>query len=720
MNIRTFVYTAPLAKAGIGVLLALIAFSCIKTPLEPILPASDIQMSIPIIDRTRTVADLYGKPASNVDYDSTLGTYVYQSTQASKPVPLDTLKATPHDQSSVVALGKITLPGLPGSTQALTASSLGIAPVTYPGPPVPTPPTYNVRLPGTAFPSNTQFDWLATDTGSVTLSVTNTLPLQVDFPQGLRLKNNSTNPQDTTTIAFFNVGLVDSAGTPGSTVTKTVNISKKFIYAALQTDSIRFNTITRSTSFTISSSSGISFTFSSGSFVVDSATAVIPNQVLVPTADTLFTVDDSVTIQDADFRSGTFNAVLQNHSNVSVSMYLQFNDLINTQTGQSFLINQVLPALGSITSPVSLNQYRIQTAPSALGTKLSFRLGISSISSAAKVAITSHDFISAGIQVGSPFVIKSVTGKIKPTVLAVNTGASGVSLGDATNKLTVDSVNFSSESIALNLGIYSGFVMDYNLTLQGISRKVFPNKVISYPVPGPNGGSQHRIIPTPGKLTQIVLDNSTGFQSFLNQFFPSLPDTFIVTGTVTLNPSDVFPTGLGSATIYDTSKVYSSISVFFPMKMGISNATYRDVINIKGTFDSSFVSDVKSGSLHFSIDNGLPLNLAFGASFMGRDSASGAQMTLLTIPIGGSLQQIAGSSVDPATGEATTPNASTFSISLLPAEVQQLAASDSVALTFQLGTSGTPPTQPIVLSASNTIHVRASANMVYTVNKKKN
>jgi hypothetical protein len=716
MNMRSVLAKAYTFRFAVGILLTVIAFGCIKMPLDPILPASDIQMSIPIIDRTRTVAELYSKPASNVSYDSTLGTYAYKSTQASKPTPLDTLKATPRNQSSTVALGTITLPGLPSTSQAYTASQMGVPTGPVPGPPIAvTLPSQSIKLAGVSIPAppNSQFDWLAIDTGSVTLSVTNTLPLQITFPQGLRLKNNSVNPPDTNTFAFFNLGVVDS----GATVVRTVSLTKKLIYSALQTDSVKFTTNSRTGPFTVSSSAGVTFTFSSGSFVVDSAAAVIPNQVIVPTTDSLFTVDDSVVVETADFRSGTFNAVIQNHSNVTVAMYLRFTDLINTQTSASFVINQNLAPNSLNSYPVNLAQYKISTTPSTLGTKLSFRLGINSIQSAAKVPITSHDYISSGIQVGSPFVIKSVYGKIKPTTLAVNTGTKG--FGTDVLGFTADSVNFSQQSLTLNLGFYSGFVMDYNLTLRGISRSA--NKTVTYTVPPPSGaGSQHRLTPDPSgtQLTQIVLDNSTGFNTFLKSFFPALPDTFILSGTVTLNPPDVFASAGGYQTINDTSKLYSSIGIFFPMKMGISNAQYKDVISIKGTFDSSFVSDVKSGSLYFSIDNGLPLSFGFLASFEGLDNTIHARRTFLTIPTNGTPQVISGGTVNTTTGMVSGSRTTSFQISLVSDEIQQLVAADSVAMVFQLSTSNAPT--PIVLSASDLIHVRASATMVYTVNKKKN
>jgi len=703
----------PIAFLGIGAVLSIIALSCVKIPTEPtIFPQSDIQASIPIIDRTWTLGQLYGKKSSNVSYVDSLHTQVYQSVLNTKPLALDTLKATPHDQSSKVALGEITLPGLSSSSQSFTASDLGATTGTYLSPPLPSYPGASTSLQGISLPASGQFDWLGVDSGTVSLTITNTLPLQISFPQGLRLKNNSTSPQDTTTIAPFNIPQIDSAGTAGSTWTGSFTISKKIVYAALKSDSIKVNLLGRTGSFTISPTAGVSFTFSSGSFLVDSAAAVIPNQTIVPTTDSLFTVDDSIVVKDADFRSGSFNAVIKNHSNVTVAMYLQFNDLVNTQSNQSFLINQNLLPNDSIVSPVNLSQYSIHTTPSNLGSKISFRLGISSIQSVNKISITSHDFITSGIEVTSPFVIKSVTGKIKPTTLIVNNGMPGLQ-GDVSN-FSATSINFSSQSITLNLGVYSGFVTDYNLTLTGISRA--QNKTVTLVIPPPAGSAQNRITPSANGLAQIVLNNSTGFGTFLSSFFQAIPDTFILNGSVTINPSDVFGTPGGYATIYDTSKLYSSVDFYFPLDVGISNAQYADVVPIKGKFDSSFVGNTKSGSLYFTISNGLPVSFGFLATFQKYDPVIKGPRTLLTVPVSGAPEIIQGGKVN-ASGIVTSDSSTSFSLSLYNAQIQQLVNADSVGVLFLLSTSS-GASVPVVFDSTYTIHVRASANMVYTLKEK--
>lgn len=709
MTMRSFFNNGSVARLGIGILLSFIAFGCIKTPLDPIMPASDIQMSIPIIDRTRTVADLFGKDTSKVKQNA--AGYYYEDDRNFTPSKIDSIKVSPQPGSNRVGLGKVSVAGLAPVTKGFTASDLGISPLpfTYPGSPFPVPPPYNVRLGGTAFPANTQFDWIAIDTGNVTLTVTNTLPLQVSFPQGLRLKNNSGIPQDTSTIAFFNIGLLDSAGTPGATVTRTVSLGKKLVYAALQTDSIKFNTISRSTSFTISSASGITFAFSSGNFTVDSAKAIVPATPLAAINDSLITIDPTAVLQQATFSKGLFSASLVNNTGLTVGAVLKFSNFVSTKPSKDTLaVNQIIPPHGSYTINVALDTIQlVNGSPAALGTTMRFSASISTVNSGGGKAIfTSNDFVGASFTPQQQFVVKSLTGIMNPLTVNVNTGVTLAGLGDASKNFS-GSFSFDSIQATLKIGLSSGYPVYHNLTLYTINRKVIPNAQSTLVIPS---GTIQPGLNTPGNIT---LNNSTGLSAFLSKAV--FADTMYARGTI------VIDSARQSGTIYDTTKVYPSMSMYIPLKLGLLGGQYVDVAPINGTFDSSTVASTKSGTLYFSITNGLPLSLSFRAAFMGINPITHRRDTLLVVPQtgGGTVYSINGATVD-AAGSVASPTSSTLNISLVAQEFQALSASDSVYIRFALNTSGSqgPPVQAVRIRATDFITIRASANAVFTVNKK--
>jgi hypothetical protein len=705
MTIRFRLKQAPVARMSIGVLLCVIAFGCIKTPLDPILPASDIQMSIPIIDRTRTVADLFGKDTSKVRQNAS--GYYYEDDRNFTPTRIDTIKVAPQPGNNRVALGKVPLAGLPPVTQTYTISAFGLTPGAVPGPPAPAFPAQSVTIPGSLLPTNPQFDWMFVDTGSVTLSVTNTMPLQVTFPNGIRLKNNSISPSDTSTVAFFNLGTIDS----GKTETVIVHLTNRIIYSALQTDSIKFTTNQRSGPFTINSTDGILFTFSSGSFLVDSAKAIVPPTQLAAIHDSLITIDPTAVLQQARFTKGLFSASITNNTGLSVGANLKFSNFVSTKPSKDTLtINQIIAPQTAFTVNVQMDTIQLVNGSLvALGTTMRFSASISTINSGGnKTVFTANDFVGASFTPQQQFVLKSLTGSMNPLTVNVNTGVPLAGLGDASKNFS-GSFDFDSIQVKLNVGLSSGYPVDHNLTLYAINRRVIPIRLDSLNVPP---GTIQPGLNTPGTIT---LNNSTGLSAFLSKSV--FADTMYIRGALVINSTRQ------SGTIVDTTKVYPSMSMFIPLKLGLLGGQYVDMkaTTLKKS-DSAFVADTKSGTLYFSITNGLPLKLDFRAAFMGINTLTHARDTLLWIPPSrnGTVYTVNGAQVNNL-GSVTNASATTFNISLADTlETHALAASDSVYIKVTLNTSGSqgPPVQAVKIRVTDYIRIRASANAVYTVNKK--
>jgi hypothetical protein len=296
---------------------------------------------------------------------------------------------------------------------------------------------------------------------------------------------------------------------------------------------------------------------------------------------------------------------------------------------------------------------------------------------------------------------------MNPLTVNVKTGVSLAGLGDASKNLS-GSFNFDSIQFNLKVGLSSGFPVYHHLTLYSINHKIFPVRIDSINVPS---GFIQPGLTTPGI---IVLNNSTGLSAFLSKAI--LADSMYVLGLLVIDSTRQ------SGTIYDTTKVYPAMSMFIPLKLGLLGGQYVDVAAISGKFDSSFVASTKSGTLYFSIENGLPLALSFRANFMGRTTSPPFNRdTLLRTPQLPlySTYAIAGANVN-SSGSVTSPNTTTFNISLVTQEIQALSASDSVYIRVSLNTSGTqgPPAQAVRISATDYIRIRASVNAVYTVNKK--
>ncbi len=708
MKIRLSLNLAQITTAGTCVLLTLIAFGCIKTPLEPIMPASDIQMSIPILDRTRTVADLFGKDTSKVKQNA--AGYYYEDDRSFSPAKLDTIKVTPKASINQAVLGQLTVPGLPAQNTTVTAGQMGLGNVNYPGSPAPPFPAADFSVKGVALQDSAEFDYLQVFSGSMSLTVTNNLALDVTFEPIVLRNNKTTTPTDNSVLASFNIGTVVS----GQSKTVTVSLASELMRGALQTDSIKMSTAQRSTPFTVNSTDNISFGFGTSSLVVDSASAKIPQQNLVSVNDSTITLDSTAVLQQALFSAGNFSLNVNNQSGLLVGARLKFSNFVKSIAPFDTLsFDTTVAGHTNFSFPVNLANYRVVNGTQGAfgGTSLRFSIGIRSVNSlGAKLSVTSRDFVQASFNPLQQFVVKSLTGVMNPMTVPVNTSVSLAGLGDASNKFS-GSLSYDSIQIVLKFGLSSGFPISHNLTLVTINRKVVPIKIDSLKIPS---GIIHPGLNTPGTIT---LGNAQGLSAFLGTATSSLPDSMYVRGSVVVNP----PAPI-SGTIYDTTKIYPSMSVIIPMKLGLLGGQYVDVAAISGKFDSAFVASTKSGTMYFSIENGLPLALSFKANFIGRKSAQPFNRdTLLRTPQLPlySTYSIAGANVD-ASGSVTSAKTSIFNISLVTQEIQALSASDSVYIRVSLNTSGTqgPPAQAVRIRATDYIRIRASANAVYTVNKK--
>ena len=691
--------------------LPFVVLRCIDAPLSPLAPSSDIQLSIPLVDVTRTAADMFSKNTSTVKYDSTSSGYYFQDTPPSQPTPIGTLQMKPTSSAQQVTVGQIVVDSIPPATQSFKPFPLD---QTVPNG-FPFPASSSTMPPGTMDFSG-QFDFLAIDSGSLSLTITNNLPVDISFPQPIVLKNDFA-PSDTSVVASFSFGTISS----GSTVTTTANLAGIRLLGKLKTVPVAVNTAGRTGPFDVKATDSISFGFRSTRIFVNGAAAVIPPQTVSQVNNQQFTVDDSVVVTDASFRTGTFTAAIINNLGISVGVLLQFNEFKSTRTGLSFVINRVLNGKDSLILPINLDTLAIQTGASAVGTRLTYSLGISTINSGGvKDTVASTDFVRGEIRAGLPFTLKSVTGKIKPTTLAINSGSSGLNVGEAAFKFKVDSLKFDSVKIALKLGISGGYPIDYNLRLLAMNRKVTPAKIDSLFVPPASISSPNvfgSIPPAANQLTTIVLDNSAGLSAFLQRLAPAgtsslyLPDSFIVRGSVVLN------SGFVPGTIDDTTKVYSSVDTYFPLKIGIAGGELVEISAVEAGADKSFTNAIKSGRLNFEFTNRLPISFTFNAAMFRHLTPGGPRDTVLTIPTDNVPRTVQAATVD-GNGNATTAVISPFQIGLVGADMDKFALADSIAIRLDVATSNSGA-GAVRIRSGDYIRIRASGNMVYTLNKPK-
>jgi len=681
---------------------ALFSFQCIEVPPSPVLPSLDVQGSIPLVDRRFSIEDFASKDTAFVSDGN--GGLVYSTSQSFDPIPLDTISVQPQASSQQVTLGTFTVqtPSIPPVDVPFPLSGTVIVPATG-----------FSYTPGAIGPL-ASFEYIEFESGTLTLEVQNGLPVDVSFPDTVKVRNDQTSaPVDTNTVASF--AITGSVAANGGSQTQQYDLAGVTLRSGVFIPSITINTPgSGGNPVNINSGTQLRILFTISNATVRAAKARIPSQPIITYADSTFVIDDSVSISSAYFGGGSFSVQIQNNINVDVSMYLRFAQLQDAVTGMPFEINHTFNGIGTFNIPVDASTLKFQSLIDSIGTRATFTIGVSTISNAdSSREIRSTDNVQIQIVPGPPLTVKSVTGRIKPTTLDFASGASGFDLGDVSNKFQ-GSFSFDSVQIAVSFESSSGFPTDYDLNLVAMNRSTVPPKVDSLSIPPPQGSVQHRFYPSNNQATRIVLDNSSGLNTFLSKFFPTFPDTFIVRGSMTVNPPDVFASGL-KETIYDTSNVYSSVDLWFPVALGINNASVWDTVDINSSdkFPKDFATSSQQGTIYFDVENGIPLSFSFRAALLQR-AGGGVLDTLLFIPTDGP-RMIDAAAVD-GNGVVTGPSTSRFSISLTGPNLQEFGSAD--LMWIDLGVATSNGGSVVKVQNTQTIHVRASANVVYRVGDK--
>ncbi|MEW5797753.1 MAG: hypothetical protein AB1728_01995 [Bacteroidota bacterium] len=199
------------------------SFNCIKTPLDPVVPKWDTQLTIPLMNRTYYFNDIVRKDSK---FDTTGGTVLYRPITEGlgyrKGLPPEVFKmASPRGNTIDQQIGAIPVDiGVPPSFN-LTSANLGINSANFnPSFPPQTASLTPAQLgmpTGTPLPADipsipidqdfgdtTEFTYLVFANGTISLQIKNNFPFAIQFAGNqLRLVNFNSAPETTQTVAIF-------------------------------------------------------------------------------------------------------------------------------------------------------------------------------------------------------------------------------------------------------------------------------------------------------------------------------------------------------------------------------------------------------------------------------------------------------------------------------------------------------------------------------------
>lgn len=699
---------SPFLVYGTLAFIGSLLLSCIEKPGEFVAPISDTRIEdVTLLTSTHYFSEAVEKSNDLVVNESDR-TVAYLYTQNFERQGLDSvLKVTPSGSSQKTDLGVFSIGAFPEQSLTVTATELGLPTGT-----VQALPSSTNNTPLKDVDNTSTLEYVSVNSGTMTLRITNTLPVAVTFTTPITLRNNQDG--DASIITTWNVGTIYS----NSSIELTNTLAGKFIRGKIRLESATFTTEEKTTPVTINASDGLVVRLTTSSIVADSAIAVIPEQEITSIKDSVLVIDDSVTIYDASFKKGRLRATIVNQLDVFAKVNFEVSDL--KQNGTSYKVDTLLSAKQTTIKLVDFRTIRVQPLHvRTFGTEVQFSLGIKTINSGGqKRKVTKYDFVEVSLQPDPSepeFYITTVRGKVPPQTMTLNYSVpSNIDFRDLKN-FTADKINFSGIQLALKLPISSGFPMDYNLMFYAKNTK--RGWVDSIPIVTGAPGFP-RIDPNVG-VPIITVSSVPNFDDFISKFFPEAPDSFIVKGIVIVSPRDVYESNV-AYTIYDTTSVYPSMDMKFPLAAGIKNGCFKQTVALREQNDgdekvpSDFTERTKGAILTFNFTNKLPFAMTFKTYLLGKRDPSGFAYGVLDSIITTDTIRAArvgsdGYTLDP-------PEKSKVKVILSKSQVENFNRSDSMQVNIYFSTTGNNAT-PVKVRTTDYIKVYIVGTLTFSIVK---
>jgi len=640
-------------------------FGC-SDPLEPKAPSWDVELTLPLVNRKYTLAELVARDTSLLRVGTDNQIFFTSSSDIPATVIGTSITLDVPDTSSQVELGPLGI-----SSFSATA---GISFPWLPGGSTTTIPDTTVQIAGLQNPIG-GFLSLTIEEGTLTLSLRNNLPvpitvlspLQLLDGQGRTLAIVTLNPA---TIPPLGVG-VGSDNLAGRTTDNSITIGS-------------FNLHIQGSPSPVPIPSGDLFVFTmqgSGLLVRRAELAFIPAQTLIANDTASLSIADSTLVRVAVFSSGDIQLGFTNSVNLDLVFSYQLPQLQQMAGGQfiGFRDSIFLPAFGSGTVTLPMAGRRMQSQNGDLIRSLevygSVRIPTGSTT---PVTINDTDKISISLSSMSPIVIDSVEGVVKPTWISVQ-HFTPLDLGDFRRQFS-GMISIPSASLDIDAITSSGFPVDLFVSIGAAIDSFGTMAWISIP-PG-----ERRV--NPGG-NSISLDPSQVGQ-FLTQISQSFPESLLVVGNILVNPPDVYsPTLSGVGSVGPSSGFRGLIDLDLPLIVGVTSGVVKDTVafgDSDGDGETDFEVDrstfdrLNYGRVFFELTNGLPVEVRFRMHFLDQ-----SLIRLLSVPQGGEIN--AASALVDAQGFVTLPSNVRAIIELNQDEVSKFRPSEFMGFEYSLVTA---------------------------------
>jgi hypothetical protein len=672
-------------RCTLAVALALTALNCFNDPLTPVAPRWDMNLTVPLSNRTITVQEIIQRDSTILRAGAGNQLTFVSSTTARPTTVNDRISVVPPAASGSVRLGAFII-ALPDIVVPLQSSDLP------PGASMQVPPmTFDVPDVAGAvnFEVNVRFA-----TGRARLTLANAMDIPVSVVTPIEVTDGTTIQ-----ARFVFTGAIPPHGSAWA----EDDLAGDVLATGASLQGLHFSTTGSGGATVTIPQTPLTATFTATELTATSGTvSSLPAQRLTDNDVTSLPVRDSTRIQEMLLRSGRLDLFFASRLTVGVRLRFRFPEIIRPGGGAAFEDSVMLSAGGSRAYAVNLAGLSLRSpVPGALLDSLHV---VSSVIIPAPIygTTTLHDTDRVVISMtpGTPLIADSAAVVLKPTWVDVRTVVP-LDFAKLPSKFS-GQLDIPSATLGLNLTSSVGFPADLYLSISA-RKATGDSAVLTLPA------GQRRILP--GTSTITFDDAEVG--QFLTQLSARLPDSALIAGRVLINPPDLYnpaPSAVGR--IGRNSGVGGVLNVRVPMRLGITDGVYQDTLawgdegsgdNVdRGSFD-----DVNFGTVFAEIQNSMPVQLGLSLQMLDRSRGN-----LLLIPQSGADMEVASGSVD-AAGIVTVPAASSVVIPLSGAEVRQFSPARFVRYALKLNTPA--GAGPVSFTTADQVRIKIWVQLSYRV-----
>jgi hypothetical protein len=546
------------------------------------------------------------------------------------------------------------------------------------------------------------FESVTFDSGTISLTVRNNLPVPIDVVAPIYLLNEG----DAVIARFvFSPAVIP----PNGSRTASDDLSSKTLNNVIHLSELVFHTPGSTSPVLIPTNSPLVTTLSTSNLRARQAVnAIVPPQHIKDNDSVEVKLDDSTKVREVRLRSGAFTLSFQSRVNLDILFRYRFKEL-ERMVGGSFVPYEdsvYLSARGSGSKLLDLANYRVLSRTADLLNSLEVSTNvILPNGSAGPVTVSDTDKVLIGFTRQVPIVADTVVGVLKPTWVSVSSSIKA----DFGNLPTRFSGQLNIPSAALGFNTFStiDFPMDLYVKIGAKKNVAGDSAFLSVPV------SQRRL--HPGSNT--VQFNTAEVGQFLSQFSGSLPDSFHICGRVLVNPSDVYNPAI-EGHVGQSSSFSGAMNLEIPMMLGIVDGVYRDTLLLGDTtgdghqdyqINKDRLKSVNYGKMYVEVENGMPIQMGIRLHLL-----NGNRQILLQLPQSGQSIGFNAAIVD-AQGNVFAPARSTSTIELSEQDVRQFNPASLISYSLELHTPAGG--SAVRFRTSDYVKMRVWSSFSYRVNK---